>query len=72
MFETAPAGDGQALAQQKTGQCPSGQAAAAAGLMCLHRLHITVACLAMQLWMESHAVAFGLQWTEYGFLLMPQ
>ncbi len=35
MFETAFAGDGQALAQQKTGQCPSGQAAAAAGLMCL-------------------------------------
>ena len=35
VLETAPARDGPALAQQKTGQCPSGQAAAAAGLTCL-------------------------------------
>ena len=26
----------------------------------------------MQFWMESHAVAFGLQWSGYGLLLMPQ
>jgi hypothetical protein len=28
------------------------------------RLQITTACLAMKLWMESHAAAFELQWTE--------
>ena len=58
---TAPAGDRRALSQQKTGQCPSGQAAAAAGLNSYHTSADESSILSNA---TSDLSAFDLQWDK--------